>query len=41
MERSHEEVGVEVKCRKDKGRALWHRSGPLAGFRQIPMGCLS
>ena len=41
MERSHEEEGVEGKCRKDKGQDLRYRPGPFAEFRQKPMCCLS
>ena len=39
MERSHREVEVEGKCRKDKGHDLWYRPGPLAEFRRIFMRC--
>ena len=41
MERSQGEEGIEGKCRKDEGHDLWHRPGPLAEFRGIPMRCLS
>ena len=36
MERSHEEEGIEGKCRKAKGHVLWYRPGPLAEFRGYP-----
>ena len=41
MERSHEEEGIDGKCRRYKGHDLWYRPGPLAEFRRIPMRCLS
>ena len=41
MERSHEEEGVEDKCRKDNSHDLWYMPGSVAEFRRIPMLCLS